>query len=371
MAVSSEMYRVESNQFDYETRRYYDTVTWLAETLNGQMRTPFEYRFDGQELYASDGGALEPVFDDAIRRARYLPAYEQRRRSIEKEEYKDMISMMRGELPNTMVILSDFPPELMGATKDVGGYNVARKQTMMRVLMRTSDGKLKILSQSLDGSNRRALEAVYEYFGLSAHPGELLGQRIHEELEEHEQEFLIDQLTSIYDRSLRAQYGGEWYAGQLNSRRLNTYEFVCQQKDLIKAYLRETEGFSGGIKDSNLAAAIEARFSQGITPLKADFDQFGVVGHMMSMTEMNEAGNNARLLGKTYSGCGVTSEAEPGDISASDQLEELGFGNKANKPGEDQFGSLKFKCPKGHENTRPRGKLLEKCQVCKCDVRCK
>ncbi len=37
---------------------------------------------------------------------------------------------------------------------------------------------------------------------------------------------------------------------------------------------------------------------------------------------------------------------------------------------EDKYGSLQFKCKKGHSNTRPRGKLIEKCQVCNMSVRC-
>jgi hypothetical protein len=36
----------------------------------------------------------------------------------------------------------------------------------------------------------------------------------------------------------------------------------------------------------------------------------------------------------------------------------------------DEHGSLSFVCPKGHSNTRKRGKLLSKCRVCKVSVSC-
>jgi hypothetical protein len=53
--LTAERQAPEGLAYDHETRRYYDTVTWLAEVLPGSMRTPFEYTFDGNELYANDG----------------------------------------------------------------------------------------------------------------------------------------------------------------------------------------------------------------------------------------------------------------------------------------------------------------------------
>jgi hypothetical protein len=37
---------------------------------------------------------------------------------------------------------------------------------------------------------------------------------------------------------------------------------------------------------------------------------------------------------------------------------------------EDEFGSLSFKCPKGHSNTRKRKQLLTNCQKCGVSVKC-
>ncbi len=37
---------------------------------------------------------------------------------------------------------------------------------------------------------------------------------------------------------------------------------------------------------------------------------------------------------------------------------------------EDKYGSLTFYCPKGHLNTRPRNRLIEKCRVCNISVKC-
>lgn len=364
------------SQVDYEARRYYDTATWLAEVLPGQMRTPFEYTFDGYELYASDGGSMGEIFDDSIARAKNLPDYELRRRHIEKAEYDDMLSMMRGNLPNTMVVVSDFPPELMNIKEDQGGYNAERKQTMLRVLVRTPDNKLQMYSQSLDHSNRTALEAIYGHLGKQAEPGELLGQRINLELDEYEHQFLIDELVGVYDRSMAAQFGGDWYAGQANGLRVNTYDFVCSQADLLNAHL------NGGGDEYNLAAAMLARWqsaseSPDIAERSYDYDSsfgMGITSQIMAMNEMADAGSAARASGMTFSGCGMTMgspERSGAMMSLFGQLDEAGYGNKLEEyVGSDKYGSLQFKCKRGHTNKRPRNKLLERCKVCKCSVRC-
>src|SRR5690606_6891343 len=133
--------------------------------------------------------------------------------------------------------------------QSVGGYNVDRKQAMLRVLTRSSDNSLKMVSQSLDGSNRQALESLYRHFGYEAAPGELLGQRMNLDLDEFNQEYVVDELVGVYDRNLQSQFGGEWFAGRQDARRRNTYDFACQQQDLVGAYLASTDYFDGGINE--------------------------------------------------------------------------------------------------------------------------
>lgn len=391
MAETAELVR-NNQEIDFNTRRYNDTVTWLAEVLPGSMRTPFEYSFDGKELYASDGSAMGEIFDEAIEQAKSLPAYEQRRRQIEKGEYSDMIAMMRGDLPNTMIVVSDFPPELMNATEDVGGYNVSRKQTMLRVFTKNQNGTLSMYSQSLDGSNRQALEEIIYEMGYGPAEGELLGHRMHDELSEAEQKTLTDKLLGIYDRSLTKQFGGDWYAGMQGVRRKNTFDFVCEQQDLVQSYLATTEWFTGGDADYNLAAAIKARYIENPSETRNfivnapvfGYEGMPIAAHAMAMAEMHIAGGNARRSGENFSGCGATIKSgENSDdnmnlenLTALEQLEMAGLGNQADKssPKSDKFGPLKFKCPRGHDNERPPAKspkdFLTNCKKCGTSLKC-
>lgn len=377
MQVVESVRPLESHQFDAEHRRYYDTVTWLAEVLPGSMRTPFEYSFDGKELYAEDGGALKPIFKQAIEKSESLPMFERRRRRLEYDEYQAMLTMARGELPNTMVVVSDFPPEMMTANEDMGGYNISRKQTMLRVITREANGKLKMRSQSLDGSDRQALEAIYEYLGFRPTQGELLGQRMYIDMDEQGQEFIIDKLTGVYDRQL----GEGYYAGIKDVLRMDTYSFACRQTDLLRAYLATTNRFSEGEAEYNLATAVRARYlasgGEQESFVAKPVGVYGVLGaalHALALEEMWQAGNEARQQGVIVSGCGATINLGTGSISeysVDDQLAESGYGNKSDKLPDDKYGSRYFKCPKGHENVRlVRDKLIERCQICNCDVSC-
>ncbi len=369
--------------FNRRERTQTDTATWLAEALNGSMRTRFEYSFDGQELYGEDGGAIGEIFDYAIESAQAIVAsnpdllFELRRRLIERGEYEDMIGMAKGELPNTMISVSDYPPELMENPKDVGGYNGRRKQTMLRVIARQVDGSIRMTTQSLDGSNRQALEALYKQMGYTAEPGELLEQRMHVDLPAAWQDKLVDNLTDTYDSSLSEQYGGSWHAGiRQNStrQRVNTYEFACAQKDLVEWFTAEK--LADPIKAEKLryqlAATIDERYERFVRVSQSVDSGIRIVPQEMSFSfvqahnlhdEIEQANQRATSKGKTFSGCGTSVKRELSDTD--DQLEQSGYGNKT-KPEKNIMKCVN--CPQFrtfHEELRARkGKFT--CRNKKC-----
>ena len=367
--------------FDRYIRTYNDTTTWFAEVLDGSMRTPFEYSYQGGELFAADGSALGPIFEDALREADTIATqntrlgFEKRRRTLEKQEYTEMLEMAQGSRANTMIVVSDFPEELMHATEDVGGYNTARKQTMLRVIY-WQDDRMHMLSQSLDGSDRQALEALYTACGKEPAEGELLGQRMHVELSAEDQSLLIDKLTGVYDRELQRQYGGAWYAGRQDTRR-DTYAFVRSQHDLIDRYVSAEQ--AGTLTESeryNFAAALQKRYDREKTSAVmsngSQVAQLALAGLFQPPnieTELLRAGTQARLQGKSFSGCGSSvraGESEASGLAAEDQLSELGYGNGETDSSEDKYGPLTFKCTEGHTNHRKRGELLKECQTKGC-----
>lgn len=362
-----------------QSEEFHDVTTQFAELVDGSMRTSFPLYFDGAELKGSDGRLLLPVLEtataDAVAIAAINPelGFEVRRRKHEEAEGADCVDLASGAGPNTLVVLSDFPAELYNSLSDVGGYNVTRKQTMLRIITKSPDGSITMVSQTLDHSDRKGLEAIYAQFGLEAQPGELLGQRIKVDLMPEAQEYLADALMGVYDRALSAQYGGEWYAGRRPADARNTYDFVLGQSDIVGETVRLKQ--SGMLSDKlmyDLAATMKKRFAghkEGISYL-GPFLQYE--DPQLLWDEVKQAGGEARTRGDQMSACGVTLNSD-GTLANSVEamFEAAGYGNKT---GSDKFGPLTFKCPKGHWNTRRRAKspkdFLPHCKTCKTSLKC-
>lgn len=355
--------------FDQNKRDYDDLTTMFAEMVNGNMRTPFEYTFDDRELHARDGSTMRQVFEDSLDAADELArtnpemAFEVRRRRHEIDEHYDMLKMAQGKLPNTMIVVSDFPAELMDQPNDIGGYNVARKITMLRVL--AWDGnRLKMYSQTLDGSDRQALEAIYASLGSCPRQGELLSQRVHMELDTIEQDFLINKLTGVYDYALQRQFGGTWQAGRLSASSLNTYDFVREQRDLVQYALQQKR--LGQLNIYDIVAALQARFEKNIIVAPEQAIPRFLDPFYNLRAEIYQSSTEARVMGRIFSACGITLGTN--ELSAAEELSAAGYGNKTS----DKYGSLDFDCPHCHrKNTRPRNKLIPNCKHCYKDVSCK
>ena len=372
MAAAAEQLQTIPNEHDAHLRFYDDTTTLMAEMLDGSMRTVFDYYYDGHDLYSHDGGALKPLFKEAIRDAEKLVAknpnlaFELRRRWTENGELNDMLAMASGDAPNTMVTVSDFPPELMDATEDVGGYNVRRKQTMLRVITRQADGSLRMYSQSLDGSDRQALESIYHEMGFDPEAGELLGQRMHLEVPDDDQEYLIDKLMGIYDRSMQTSYGGNWYPGRQPVDYRNTYEFVCGQTDLLEAFTNSVESLDQH-KVYNLAAALQNRYTN--KPMPANIH---VAPRMNPLWEMQHAGNIARAENKSFSGCGITLNVG-GSSDLNSEFSEQGYGNQTNEETKYNFDK-KMHCVVCQQSPKKdeAKKMCGPCGICRtCDAKLK
>lgn len=356
---------------------HFDAITQFAELVDGSMRTEFELTSDGQDVYGPDGRSLiqtgHASLEQAEAEAKKRPelAFEVDRRRVELDEIYAIVDMVNGEDANTMFLTSDFPEALLGTEQDIGGYNVTRKQTMARAVMIDKDKKIKLISQTLDGSNRQALDAVHADFGFQTAPGELLGQRRLMKLSSDEQAGIMDRTVQTYDRSMAEQQGGEWYAGRRPADYRNTYDFVCAQTDLIQECVQlRVKGELTDSKMYNLAAAMQKRFSLNKQHNIEFLPQTVAVNPAMLQQEIMMAGTEARQRGQSFSACGGTLRAEGLDLSTESLMKEAGYGNSDENADEDKYGSLTFKCPKGHKNTRPRGKLIDNCTTCKISVKC-
>jgi phage FluMu protein Com len=367
-------------EFDHERRYANDTVTWLAETLYGSMYTSFDFYYDGVDLRSEDGGSMDDVFDDAIEAAKIIAyenpslLFELRRRLIEREELDEIKAMAAGELfnedgeqVNTIVVISDYPPELMGSSEDLGGYNGKRKQTMARIITKAEDGIISIATQSWDGSNPQAIDAVYGKLGVTPEAGEKLGQRVKLQMPSKWQPQLMGNLTKAYDQSLTEQHGGSWHVGikQPDDRAVvNTYEFAKNQTDLIEWFveLKKIDSTLAGSLRYNVAATAKARYEEylgaigslsrsdiklGLVKPEALISFQRIVAARPSIEqELHREGRRAAARGEVFSGCGETVKAETAEESAEAEASALGYGNKSTHTSDEECVFVSKKCPK-------------------------
>lgn len=362
MAVSAEALKPKELTVDYNVRNYDDITTWMAEVIDGSMRSSFDFVYGGDDLISRDGGQLGIVFENAVedaqKKATLDPRYrfEHRRRLVELSEYSDILAMVRGETDfNTMVVVSDFPEEVESLGESFGGYNIDRRSAMLRVITINPDGKLTITSQSLDMSNRQALEAVYASLGFTVQPGELLGQRMQLKVHEVFQQNLTDKLMRVYDGSLASQFGGEWFAGRSGQDRRNTMDFALRQTDLINFYLSSSRDNDAKYR---LAATVSARFDN-----RSNYPVYQTSVRVDNIRLAIEMENYARLAirqGKAFNGCGGTLLADQ-----DNQMSRLGYGDQ-DKTVEKQEWYGKYKKTGTCVNCKEKTQVGEKswCRSC-------
>lgn len=303
-----------NNTLSRERRLRYDLSTQFAEIVDGSMRTEFELKYSGQDLIGEDGSSMDEITQKSLSIGQKMAEahpffeFEARRRRHEREEFGELLQMADGKGPNAMIVVSDFPAELYGQPEDVGGYNVKRKQTMLRVMTRKADGSLRMYSQSLDRSDRQALEKIYAYFGQKPEEGELLGQRIRAHVAEGEEDQVADNLTKVYDQSLTNRLGGNWYAGRQPIDYRNTYEFVVRQNDLINHCIEmDKRGTLDNQYMYDIAATMQDRFDKELKD--GAISTFTRPDIASLRYEVMQAGFDARLEGRAFSGCGLTFKA--------------------------------------------------------------
>ncbi len=371
----------------------YDVTTQLAEIVDGQMYTELELTFDGDDLYGPDGRSLTGTSRQGLEDAKAAAAknpnlqFEVPRREEEDDEVNEAVAIAKGNTEgyNILFLTTDYPFALEGVDKDIGGYNHRRRQAMARWIVFYPHGRPpKLCSQTLDGSNRQALEAVHEEFGFKAEPGELQGQRRHMKLADEELDGVKDRVVNTYDRSMTEQFGGKWYAGRQPVDYRNTYDFVRRQRDLVE--LSISLYLEGKLDERmyDLAATINARFQQEqsrsshtLMPglVSVSYKQFESIGRTYSAAgrvleqEIRLAGRTARSRGMTFSACGKTWEAEGYSNSSATRLEIAGYGNSDRTGGYEArtwHGGKKYKNKKclSCEKVKPEVGACKICEDC-------
>lgn len=307
---------------EQHSQLYEDISTGLAEALNGQMYSSYDFTFDGTDLIAEDGRPMTPILEKSIKTAEIaallnpLLVPEIERRQVEMEEFQTILAMARGEGPNTLVAIWEIPDYVLQHGGDVGGYRYDLKRAMMRIAHRLPNGKVRIQSQTLDSGFRPGYESFYDALDQpSPEDQPLYRQPIQLDLDEERASSLSNELRDRYDHALLLATGIVHTAGRTKHPVQNTLIFVKQQTDLLDAFTNKFAHLHmNDIPEDemyNLAAAMQRRM-EGRQYVAIDVSD-----------EMGGAGAAARDSGETYSYCGFTLSSGK---TAERQLGQLGYG---------------------------------------------
>lgn len=277
------------------------------------MHNPFEFEMgnDG-ELHAEDGSNLGEVLRNSVLVAEEIvrtnPQFmtELIRRRIELQEYDEQRRLALGSDgdPDVMVVLSPIPDAVLYGGVDLGAYDAARKKTLVRIFERTEEG-IRSTSISLDGTDRRGLQAIAGQFGQTitddAGSEDILAMRFW-----GYSSVLNDPIKTVrrrYDEQLERQFGGKWYGGRQDGDVMDAMSFIVQQTDIVEAHMRRLQQ----IPQSDKKALENARFDFAAT---LDDRRNGATHIGGGAVDLAASGSVARSEGREYKGDCPTSDMQ-------------------------------------------------------------
>ncbi len=365
-----------------ETRnRVYDEeLSYLAEGIDRAARTTFVLKRQGEDLVYFDRGQWRP----------YVGALLTGMKVAEKEAQTDprlqfLADRAAGDLqkgyqmvqlkPGEQVVWgSPFPnqqAELYG--KDFirsRGFEVEREMGFLYRAVCLEDGSVVLESQTVDRSDEDAFDAALSAF-------------------ESDTKINLDALTHAYDMVMNKKYSGPFYAGRKEAEiGENGWSIIRSQKDLIEYFLNGLERIASTyISRSRFELekvtkehiygvwALFKKRIDGEVSLFMQDSQYTQSRYAYIEQQVKQAFNEFATAGRVIVGCGGVIEILFGKESILNaSSEDVFISIFSSRSGEDRFGPLAFKCPKGHWNKRPPAKspkdFLSHCKTCGTSVKC-
>jgi hypothetical protein len=335
-----------------ERRQYEEITSGLAEALPGVVKTEYPFEFKNGKLVASDGESIEELLEnglkDAIRMAEvdnfyagYLP-YRARHELDELHEQQKMATEDTGF--NTIVAFSPYTEELNSPETQNKITRGGQKPYWQRGMLRIShwDGEqLHMFTRSIDKSSvdlfRRVADKHFDYQFNAHNSTEMLGERLHLNVEDESWRTLADSVVATADKILGERLGGVWHQGRTKQEAKDLQVFVESEAQVIGSLLqigRELAGQHARFESYKKAfdhemynhiALLEKRLELGATEKIVDV-----------RAASGGAGSMARAEGRSYDMCGNVIGA---GNSVSNAAAETGFESLT------RLANKKVECP--------------------------
>lgn len=383
--ASVDMYRFDLERFGQilpETRQRVcdEELSFLAEGVDRQARTPFVLRRDDDRLQYFDKGEWRPYQNmlwTGLMVAEQEAAEDPRlgflaeRAFADRQHGSSMETLKPGEKYAWHAAYPKREEALYGKRfMQARGFQTDREMGFLYLATGLEDGSVLLESQTVDRSDEEAFAAA---MSMSDHP-----------------EVGLDEMTRAYDDVLEAKLGGEFHAGRRDVEiQENVWQTIQNQRDLISYFLDGIEDIAQQPLPRSLLEAKAKKHTYGVwAAFKKRIDRQHVfvpepsqgaiinpcVYHQVAQ-EVQLAFHDFARQGKVLIGCGGAISMLSGeqiilDASPEDVFSAI-FGNKVEQ---DNYGPLKFKCPRGHWNERKPAKspkdFLPHCKTCKVSLKC-
>lgn len=360
-----------------------EEVSFLVEGAERPARTTFLLKRENGELVYFVRGQWRPymeMLETGLNVAEAEAAADPRRKFLVNWAIRDrgkgqgMCALRPGE---QMVWNNPYPHALewLYGQKFLDECNLVtdRKLGFLYRAFCLEDGSIVLESQTVDGSDQDGFNAAMQ-------------------LAEDCPEADMDMLVEVYDSALTKKYCGVFYAGQEEAAVKNAWDVIREQhRDLVDYLLNGLENIARWQASDEVLEDASKRHVYGVwAAFKKRLDAAGSeikthtsdLGHEYCDEELiylrpldqevHQAFNEFVDRGAVLVGCGgsirILSDEE--DVMNASGEEVFSAIFSSNALSEDRYGSLTFKCPKGHTNIRPRDKLIPRCTTCGTSVKC-
>ncbi len=323
-------------------RRKVELQSTLAEGLRPEeLRSVIDTHYliemvDGQ-LVADDSEPIEDMLGRALEADTILAGQDEffagilpERPCHELDELHEWEAMARGETGyNTVITLSPYSEEYDDGLEEThrklmrAGQKPYWQRGMFRVA-HVRDGKIHIFNYSIDSSSvelmAKAAERELDYKFEAKNSTEMLGERIHRQIDDDSWRFIAPGLVAEADNILAEKHGGVWRHGYSpidGVRRAQA--FVESQTQIVDSLIGideklalecptfETYCAAFELELYNCLALLEKRLELG-------HETIPIVDYEAASSG---AGSTARSEGKVYDACGVIISGAQAEHAAS------------------------------------------------------
>ncbi len=154
--------------------------------------------------------------------------------------------------------------------------------------------------------------------------------------------------------------------------------FSSDVQAVTRQLIQEAVSFSTQLQAIERLAVLSERqmVQRAVKDKTIDANVFGdVAASYIEQARFYHKQGNEQLANQAEANAIRTADSSscPSGVSRQSEIDSTAFNqtdSTESKAGEDKYGSLTFKCPKGHTNRRPRNKLISHCTTCGVSVKC-